>query len=254
MAAMAPIIWLWEASDGTLLGAAHREGPGEVFLELRPEARQLEPSMLAWAEAHLAVTGSSRQPEVELAAYEDDQPRQRVLAARGYEIRATGGRIRTMRIGPSAAATLPLPFGYDLATAGGSASDCARMAALLNDAFGRVAHTAREYRTFVEQSPSFDEGLNLVAVAGDGTFACHVGISLDPMNRHAIVEPVATAAAHRRHGLARTLLIEGLRRAADRGSTVASVETGDEVAANAFYETCGFGDAHAFHIWRKVVG
>jgi hypothetical protein len=41
-AELATTIQLWEAADGTLLGVAHPEGPGELFLEIRPYARDIE--------------------------------------------------------------------------------------------------------------------------------------------------------------------------------------------------------------------
>ena len=125
------------------------------------------------------------------------------------------------------------------------------MASLLNAAFGPTMHTTREYRTFVERSPSFVHHLNLVAVAPDGSFAAHAGVTYDEHNRHGIFEPVCTNPDHRRFGLARKLMLEGLRRLAARGAQSASVDTGDQVASNALYASCGFTEAHHFHAWRR---
>jgi ribosomal protein S18 acetylase RimI-like enzyme len=51
-----------------------------------------------------------------------------------------------------------------------------------------------------------------------GSVAAHVGLTYEAVNRHAIVEPVATHPDHRRLGLARALLAEGLPRLATRGA------------------------------------
>jgi hypothetical protein len=40
VAEMAREVRLWESDRGVLLGVVHREGPGEVVLELRPDARE----------------------------------------------------------------------------------------------------------------------------------------------------------------------------------------------------------------------
>ena len=128
------------------------------------------------------------------------------------------------------------------------------MASLLNRAFGRTMHSAAEYRTFMERSPSFDERLNLVAEAPDGSFACHVAFTIDPVNDVATLEPVATDPDHRRLGLARSLIEEGLRRVVAFGARSATVETGHAPAGNALYEACGFRDARHLTIWRRSVG
>jgi hypothetical protein len=49
-----------------------------------------------------------------------------------------------------------------------------------------------------------------VAEASDGSFAAHVGLTLDEVNGHGIVEPVCTGPDHQRRGLARALILDGL--------------------------------------------
>ena len=99
-------------------------------------------------------------------------------------------------------------------------------------------------------SPSFRHDLNLVAEAGDGSFAAHVGLTLDEANGHGIVEPVCTHPGHRRHGLAQALILDGLRRLRDLGASTCSVETGDMEPANALYRSIGFTEEYRGHTWR----
>lgn len=44
---------------------------------------------------------------------------------------------------------------------------------------------------------------------------------------------------------------EGLLRLSQRGATDASVDTGDMIAANAFYTAMGFSQAYKGYSWRK---
>jgi ribosomal protein S18 acetylase RimI-like enzyme len=127
------------------------------------------------------------------------------------------------------------------------------MAALLNAAFGRTVHTAAEYRTFATASPSFRHDLNLVAEAADGSFAAHVGLTLDEVNGHGIIEPVCTHPGHRRQGLARALILEGLKRLREQGAITCSVETGDMEPANALYRAIGFTEEYRGHAWRLAL-
>jgi len=248
---LARTIALWESPGGRLLGAVHPEDPGTAFLEVRPEARWIEPLMLAWAEECLAIPGPDGSRRLTLAVHDQDRERQAILRRRGYRRLDRGGRIRASSLPPARPGDpMPLPSPYRLRTTRPDLDDGARIADLLNATFGRTVHTAAEYLTFMTRSPSFDQRLNLVAEAPDGTFAAHVGVTLEPVRRQAFVEPVATHPDHRRRGLARVLVLEGLRRAASLGATSATVETGDGQAANALYAACGLAEAAHLHRWR----
>jgi ribosomal protein S18 acetylase RimI-like enzyme len=257
---LAAVIGCWEDAAGRLVGAVHPEGGGDPFLELDPGWRHLEPQMLAWAEAHVARTTDARRT-VELFAWDWDEPRRALLVARGYTQRASGGWLRVLRVGawPRAvargAADPALAAGYGLAETSEATLevDASRMATLLNAAFGRTAHTAAEYRTFMTGAPAFRHDLNLVAVAPDGSFAAHVGVYWDPVNRHGVFEPVCTHPDHLRRGLARALVLEGARRLEALGAVTAAVDTGDMEAANAFYRSLGFHEEHRGHDWRLEV-
>ena len=94
-------------------------------------------------------------------------------------------------------------------------------------------------------------GFNLVAEAGDGSFAAYGGLTFDEANRRGIVEPVCTHPAHRRRGLAKALIRERLRRLQHLGVTNVYVDTGDMVPANRLYESVGFTEAYPSYAWRK---
>lgn len=250
-------IHLWETPDGSLVGAVHPDGDGEAVLAVHPAFRDLEPTMLDWAEAHVArPNDDAGWPALEIVVQDDDEPRLDLVRSRGY-VRLAGpwhARRRPMAAGVLPEAAAPLADDYRLATTSPATLDvdAARMGTFLNAAFGRTIHSAAEYRTFMTASPSFRHDLNLVALAPDASFAAHVGCTLDDQNRYGIVEPVATHPAHRRRGLARSLLLEGVRRLGAAGATAIGVETGDDPAANALYEACGFTEVTLAHAWRRT--
>jgi mycothiol synthase len=242
---------LWEAGDGRLVGAVHPEGPDEIFLELDPDFRGLEGELLDWAEANRAADTNGRRV-LELFAWDYDLSRRELLRERGYEELQAGGWQRRLRFGGWEIERPGATPGYRLRSTGEDTldGDAARMAALLNAAFGRTIHSAAEYRTFATASPSFRHDLNLVAEAADRSFAAHVGLTLDEVNGHGIIEPVCTHPGHRRQGLARALILEGLKRLRDQGATTCSVETGDMEPANALYRAIGFTEEYRGHSWR----
>ena len=134
----------------------------------------------------------------------------------------------------------------------GDMNDCERMADLLNAAFKRNIHSAKEYHTFTTQSPSYRSDIDLVAEAPDGSLAANAGMIYDEDNRFGLFEPVCTHPDHLRKGLASTLMFEGLHRVRDLGATDLYVGTGDQVAANALYETIGFTEVYKGYYWRKL--
>jgi mycothiol synthase len=251
-AQLAKQVGLWETQTGRLVGAVHPEGYGEAFLELHPDFRHLETEMVCWAEEHLAATTSDGQRTLDLWVGDDDA-RRSLLESVGYRMLASGGWHRRLRFGDCEPASRDRPSLYTFRQTELSDDDCARMARLLNAAFGRTCHTAREYRTFMDRSPSFDQELNLVAVNLDGSFAAHAGATYDAFNRHGILEPVCTHEDHRRLGLAQALILECLRRLQARGAETASVETGDGTPTNRLYEACGFTDGYHSHLWRRYL-
>jgi len=244
-------IALWEA-DGRVVGAVHGEGAaGDAFLELDPDYRDLEPEMLAWAEDRLATTGSRRRLELYVMDY--DLARRSLLSRRRYRMLGSGGWMRLMRFGkrPLPVAAIEDPYVMATTSPASAEDDARQMAELLNAAFGRTTHTAAEYLRFMTASPSFSHALNLVALAPDGAFAAHAGLTYDEHNRLGIFEPVCTHPAHQRHGLARALMLEGMHRLRELGARTAYVETGDMGPANALYRAVGFSEEYRGHLWER---
>ena len=244
------LVRLWETADGDLAGAVHPEGEGELFLQIHPDYRDLEDEMIAWGEDNLDVY-REQQRQLDLFIYDHDDFRRDLAARRGYEALPYGGVARRTRLDRE----IPrggLAPGYFLRSVRADERDYERAAALLNAAFNRTLHTAAEYAHMSTHSLSYRHLLDLVAEASDGSFAALVGVSLDLENRLAVVEPVCTHPAHRRNGLARTLINAGLNRVKALGAVEAVLGTGDDPGANALYEATGFTEVNHGLVWRKV--
>jgi mycothiol synthase len=248
-------VQLWEAGEGRLAGYVVCRGAGG-----RTSASTPRLSLPRSGDGGVGGSKSGGRPrraggarELEIYVYEYDALRQQIFTARGYEKLSYGGMCRHMRLG---AQPLPVPEvadGYTLRTTDpADLDDCQRIADLLNAAFGRDFHNAQEYQHFAQYAPCFRRDLDLVMVAPDGSFAAYIGVPYDDANRRGIFEPVCTHPDHQRKGLARALLLEGLHRLRAIGALDATVDTGDAVAANAFYTAMGFTEAYRGYAWRKV--
>lgn len=245
-------IRIWEDTGGTIVAVAHPEGRGDVHLQVLEEHADLEDDMLAWAESSPLPLGADDGTRSLLTfALADDAHRIETLERRGYE-RLDWGEIHRRRSLGSPLPPPPATPGYEVrAIIPGDRPDAASLAALINAAFGHAF--GPEALLNFERAPSFVADCQIVAVADDGTHAAHAGVSIDAHNRLAIVEPVCTHPDHRRRGLAAACMVEGLRRARDRGATVATVSTGTENPSNHLYERLGFTDVERVDAWRRVL-
>jgi mycothiol synthase len=102
----------------------------------------------------------------------------------------------------------------------------------------------------VQEAPLYRRDLDLVAVAPDGAIAAFCTLWFDDPTRSVCIEPLATVPAHRRLGLARAVLTEGLRRAQRLGADLALVGGYDD-GANALYGAVVGGAHDRSEAWAR---
>ena len=235
---------IWE-DQGRIVGVVNPEGDDDVHLQIDPDYRDLERSMLAWVEANWSTDHAVTW------AREDDDLRRRVLRERGWADEGRDGFTRRRSLQTPLPAG-PVAAGYTVrAIELDSPTDAANRAAISRAVFGskRTAETAAVLR----HAPTYRPDLDLVAVAADGSFAANTTVWLDTENAYVIFEPVGTHPDHRRRGLASAAMVEGMRRAVALGAVRAYVGSGLDAGANALYEGLGFvdADAHVRYRYRR---
>lgn len=251
------LIHLWETADGTLVGAAHIDGPGDAVLQVHPDYRALiEDAMIDWTMDHIrtAYEEDPSRERTDYYVYDYDAARRMRLEARGFEQIPGHGVTRRLRLGHLPLPPVSVAEGYTLRTTNpNDMADCQRIADTLNAAFNRDFHMAQDVWNFVQHAPCYRADLDLMMIAPDGTtLAAYVGVIYDEANRRGIFEPVCTHPDHRRKGLAQALMFEGLHRLRAAGATYVFVDTGSAVAANKLYQSIGFTEEYVGHVWRKV--
>jgi ribosomal protein S18 acetylase RimI-like enzyme len=243
---------LWHTADGSLVAAAIPDRPGDLAIQVDPRSRWVEDAVLAWAERHLARIDQDGTRVLDTWAYHWDTDRRARLEGRGYlpvpgsfwQVRR---RATSQPVDPE-----PLPPGYTVRAAGRAWDEAQRWVQATNAVFGQ-ATTGEEYWSFLH-SPSFDPELHIVVEAPDGSVAAFAGLTLDGANRTATLEPVGTREQHRRLGLARVAILEGLRRVVDRGVDWVHVANWGTAAAAHLYQAVGFEQYTTQVAWRRVLG
>ncbi|RZU45410.1 acetyltransferase (GNAT) family protein [Streptomyces sp. BK022] len=113
-----------------------------------------------------------------------------------------------------------LPPGFRFRTAGEAGPRAAVRAHV--DAWSPSPYTARSYEG-VRRTAAYRADLHVLVEAPDGTMAASTIMWLDHMNRTVEFEPVGTHPAYRRLGLARAMMLHGMRLARAAGATHATV-------------------------------
>ena len=141
--------------------------------------------------------------------------------------------------------------GYRIRAARGL-EDAAALAELHGESFGST-WTAEMYSRLM-QSPGYDAEREFVVEAPDGGFAAFTVTWHDHVNRIGHFEPVGTHPDHRRRGLARALLMFGLRAMAEAGMEHAIVSNmGDNEASRDLYLDAGFEPWHLVDGYTKPI-
>jgi ribosomal protein S18 acetylase RimI-like enzyme len=208
--------------------------------------------MIVAAEEHLARLGAGGERALCIYAHRGDGLRQGILTRLGYTKRE-GSEYQRRRSLQAPIPTVSLPTGYAV-RALGDVQELPARSRLSWDAFHADDPDGYDgdwswYRN-VQRAPLYRRDLDLVVVAPNDELAAFCTAWFDDVTRVGAFEPVGTASAHRRRGLGKALLCEGLRRLQGLGATTVHVGSYDD-PAHALYESVGFTEYDLSDPWRK---
>lgn len=251
------VVFLWEVKGQIVAILMPDGGPGEAHLLAHPTWRtpELEEEMIIVAEKRLAAADQDGVRRLYVWAPAQDQLRQQILSRRGYSKGQSPEYQWRRRLEAPLPAAL-VPPGYVIRSLGDGLELLERCyASGLGFHEGDIAvavdnrNDSAWYRN-IQTAPLYRRDLDLVAIAPDGAVAAFCTLWFDDVTRSALFEPVATIPAHQRRGLARALLIEGMRRVQRMGATLAFVN-GYDPAPNALYKSVVGPDHELYEPWLK---
>jgi ribosomal protein S18 acetylase RimI-like enzyme len=239
---------VWENDDDVLLGLAAWQQPWaalDFFVRPGPAQHEVEERLFAWAMARFHRLDQDRGVPlpywVELRA--DDAERRALVTSHGFTLDEDYTYIQLRRPLAHLPQAAPLPNSVTIRPLAG-ASEVAAYVALHCAAFQSESMTVA-WRAQALRMPQYQPALDLVAVTPKGRLAGFLVGWLDEARQLAQIEPMGVHPDFRGMGLARALLLEGLRRFQAHGAIEAIVETesGRSPALQA-YQSVGFAPAH----------
>jgi mycothiol synthase len=251
------VAFLWDAENALIGFVMPDGGPGEAHLCVHPnwQIRAVERQMLDVAEQHLASTSPNGSCRLTVWAPHHYALRQQLLTSRGYR-KADEPEYQWRRSLDTPIPEAPLASGYAIHPMGDGSElleRCYASGLAFHPDDISIADENRRDPTWyhnIQTAPLYRRDLDLVAVASDGAVGAFCTVWFDDVTRSAVFEPVATAPAHQRRGLARALMTEGLRRLQRMGCLTAFV-SGYSEAANALYRSVMGSDYDLYEPWER---
>lgn len=249
-------VFIWETEEGRMAAVLNPESPGNAFFQIHPgwHTPRLVNAMLDTAETRLATTNEQGQRSLTAWADSQDALLQELLARRGYGVGAdTEYRHRRDLTQPLPEVTLPPGF---TVRALGDREELPARAWYAWKAFNPATPEEEfvklgwEWYLDIQRCPLYRRDLDLVVVAPNGELASFCDIWYDDTSRSAIIEPVATYGPYQRRGLARAVMLEGMRRVQRLGATVIFV-SGYSAEANRLYRSLTDGEDGQTIPWTK---
>jgi len=249
-------VFLWETSEGEIGAVLNGEAPGNAWLQIDPAIRtsELEAEMISVAEQHLAVPTSENRSKVRVWASEVDRLREDVLKQRGF-MKSEAVEYERRRNMDEPPPSITVADGYSVRSLGDEDELPAR--SWLSWRAFHPSSPDSEYQGWewyrsLQKAPLYRRDLDLVAVAPDGELAAFTTIWFDDVTRTGAFEPVGTSPEHRRLGLARAVMGEGLHRLKKLGATMAYVGSWNE-ATHKLYGSLGFTEYVVNCGWVKEI-
>jgi mycothiol synthase len=242
------LVQVWE-DGGELAGLAITGRFGSAFDVFAAPALRgtgAEREMLRTAAASTAALTTGRYVSTDL--FECDATRIRLLTALGFTHFRTWDHVNEVDL----TAPVPeprVPEGYAVRAA--RMSDADGLAEARNASFNDD-WTGERYRSEFMTKPGYDPDQEIVVEAPDGRIAAFTICWVDPRNRTGHFEPVGTHRDFQRRGLARAAMLWAMRRMAERGITMASVNhNAENVPARKLYESIGFVRRYETYGFRR---
>ena len=257
-------VFIWETESGHIAAVLHPEDRGCIFLDIHPDfhTSELQEEMITIAEKHLTSSTLDRDRKPRLWIWIDSQDAvvQEIVKRRGFHRIEREGlkEYKHRRSLDAPLPDVPVTPSYTIRALGDGLELLERCYAMGLGFRKDDVNAAREKRDHPEwyhslqSSPLYRRDLDLITVASDGSIAAFCTIWFDDVTRTACFEPIATVPAHRRHGLARAMMIEGMHRLKHMGCKVAFV-SGFSDAANALYSSVMGGEYDISEPWEKFI-
>ncbi|MCF7911941.1 MAG: GNAT family N-acetyltransferase [Candidatus Cloacimonetes bacterium] len=247
------LIWFWESDAGEIMAVMHPAGRRDAVIDIHPNYKtvKFEAEIIETALQYLSKKNDKGENILYIWSHRDDKLRNEILQSKGFERQDINTRERYYVL--SNIPQIKIPKGFILRSQG-SGDDVVSRSWASWTAFHPdepdEKYEGWEWFKNLQNAPLYRRDLDVVMESPEGKVVGFATVWFDDYLRTALFEPVGIDKDFHRQGLGRALMLEGLRRSAEIGATLAIVVS-EEEPAHQFYQSVGFTDYDICDAWLK---
>lgn len=244
---------IWESVDDKEIIALTLAKPsGECWLSIHPEYMSEFKGIVHWMEDRVRELNKEESNELKMALVVDDDDEERIALVEelGFRKDESYGD-KQVRPPDAPVPDYSLPEGYTIRHAVVE-EDYVEYREVQKAVFRHIKDMSKSQLLLYSRASFYREDLDIVAVDPEGNFAAFCTVRIDPLSRIAELEPVGTHPDHRKLGLGRAVICEGLRRVEKyEPSAMVIIGAAPSEGARRLYESVGFVNEGPLHYWVK---
>ncbi len=251
---------IWEMFDETqriasrVIAVSYTKPSGYCRLSVHPDYTSTSREIVLWMQNRMKEIKKSEVEKIKMSfvADDDDEEFIELLSDLGFQKGELDGdkQVRPINLPIPA---YNLPDGYAIRNAV-IEEDFQKYREVQKAVFSHIMSMSLELLQLYSTASFYREDLDIVAVDPKGKFAAFCTVRIDPLSRIAELEPVGTHPDHRRLGLAKAVICEGLKRLEKyKPSAVVILGAAPTEGARRLYESVGFVNEGPRHYWFKMV-
>ncbi len=248
-------IRIWEETNQQrIMAVANPENKNIYFIQIRPGEPQLFDKVINWIELHFMKNRPDdfKDQKINVISLQGDQEREEALIRSKFSRGKIYGILRVREMG-SPIPKVTLPKGFKIRSVIGR-KDFRKLASNIRIVFGHGDWFTANVLERLAQATFYVKDLDLVAEAPNGDIASFCTFRIDPVSKAAELEPMGTLPEYRGLGLAKALMIEGIKRLKKFQPLFIYIDgAADNPAANRLYETMGFENRGTYFYWSKNI-
>jgi GNAT superfamily N-acetyltransferase len=253
------LTYVWENEKDEIVAVLSPEEIENIHLQLHPDykSKELIKEMIEVAEKNYprSYDGNRKKERHIIWSHDVDDIKKEVLKKMGYQPTEWLDNQRYKPLDESLP-KVEMPKGYSIRHMGLDSDILKRSWASFRafhseEPLENYEDDGGEWYYNIIKTPLYRRDLDLVAIAPEGGIVGFVTVWYDDYTRTGYFEPVGVTPSHQRQGIAKALILEGMKKLRELGAILAVIG-GINEAANKTYSYM-FNDKNklVYRIWRK---
>ncbi|MHA2118190.1 MAG: GNAT family N-acetyltransferase [Candidatus Thorarchaeota archaeon] len=249
---------IWEEFDETkdaalrIIALSFTKPSGECWLSIHPEYMSEFKGIVRWMEGRVRelMRDEDKEAKLNFVVDDEDEERIRLLSEMEYQKAEMEGD-KQVRPVDAPVPDYSLPEGYTIRHAIVK-EDYLEYREVQKAVFPHIKDMSKKQLQLYSSASFYKEDLDIVAVDPEDNFAAFCTVRIDPLSKIAELEPVGTHPDHRKLGLGKAVICEGLKRVKKyKPSAMVIIGAAPSEGARRLYESVGFVNKGTRHSWVK---